>query len=142
MRAVAGGRAEDGRSARGRAPAPRTEPAPSPNEGPCCPPVERAVFDRLAADGLIRFDEEGVHLTRRWQCAMARAALRLYQAGDRQQDIRVPIALALVELYEAEPDERIARFVRAILPLELDENRRACACRRPSAEQPAPLWFK
>jgi hypothetical protein len=51
---------------------------------------------------------------------MARAALRLYGAGDPGQDLRVPIAAALLEVYAARlPDEELAALVEAMLPLEL-----------------------
>ena len=51
---------------------------------------------------------------------MARAALRLYHAGDPGHDLRVPIAAALVEVYASSvPDEELAALVEAMLPLEI-----------------------
>lgn len=50
---------------------------------------------------------------------MARAALCLYAAGDQGDDLRVPIAYALVELYGVgTPTERLARMVELMLPIE------------------------
>ena len=51
---------------------------------------------------------------------MARAALRLYHAGDPGHDLRVPIASALVEIYQTEvADEELAAMVEAMLPIEI-----------------------
>ncbi|HEY3818264.1 MAG TPA: hypothetical protein VGL81_13885 [Polyangiaceae bacterium] len=53
---------------------------------------------------------------------MARAALRLYGAGQDAADLRVPMAFAIVELYGAElPDEEVATLVEALLPVERAE---------------------
>ena len=52
------------------------------------------------------------------QPAMARAALRLYQGGAPWQDLRLPIAAALLELYGALPDTAIAGLIEAMLPIE------------------------
>jgi hypothetical protein len=82
---------------------------------------ERALR-RLEADGLIAREGEATPAatTRKWQGAMARAALRLYGAGDPGHDLRVPIATALVEIYESKvPDEELAEMVEAMLPIEL-----------------------
>jgi hypothetical protein len=50
---------------------------------------------------------------------MARAAVKLYEAGDPGEDLRVPIALALVEIYsERVDDEVVAELVEAMLPIE------------------------
>jgi hypothetical protein len=57
--------------------------------------------------------------TTRWQAAMARSALRLYRQGARDDDLRVPVASALVELYGANLlDEEIAQLVETLLPIE------------------------
>jgi hypothetical protein len=82
---------------------------------------EREWIDRLIADGLVRRDGDGVRATRRWQGAMARAALRLLDRADDRGDLRVPIASALVELYGELDDDAIAEAVRAMLPIELAE---------------------
>ncbi len=79
---------------------------------------EGDLLARLEADGLVRTDEHGIHTTARWQGAMARAALGLYRAGAPWRDLRLPIAAALVELYGDLPNEEIARYVEALLPVE------------------------
>ena len=82
-------------------------------------------IDRLIADGLVRRDGDVVRTTRRWQGAMARAALRLLDLAGDGDDLRVPIAAALVELYvergHALDDDAIAEAVRVMLPIELAE---------------------
>jgi hypothetical protein len=50
---------------------------------------------------------------------MARAAFHLYGAGDDSNDLRVPVAFAVVEIYGAEtPDDDVVRLVEAMLPIE------------------------
>jgi hypothetical protein len=52
---------------------------------------------------------------------MARAALRLYERGDPGEDLRIPIAFALMEIYGANvSDEELADLLEAILPVELN----------------------
>lgn len=81
-----------------------------------------------AAAALRRVEESGLAVrvggvlrtTRRWQGAMARAALRLYEGRDPGDDLRVPIASALLELYgDQAEDEELAALVEAMLPIEL-----------------------
>jgi hypothetical protein len=75
------------------------------------------VLAALEAEGLVARDGEGVRPTRRWQAAMARAARRL--ALERAPwDLRLPIAVALLELHHELSDEELARRVEALLPLE------------------------
>jgi hypothetical protein len=50
---------------------------------------------------------------------MARAAMRLYEVRDPGQDLRVPVAHAMLEFYPAAPDEQLAVLVEAMLPVEL-----------------------
>lgn len=76
----------------------------------------------LERDGLLRREQAVLRTTKRWQAAMARAALRLYRAGEDSDDLRIPIAAALFELYG--PDvmrERMAELVEAMLPIEAAE---------------------
>jgi hypothetical protein len=74
---------------------------------------------RLQVDGLVVRDGDVLRTTRKWQSAMARAALRLYEAGDPGHDLRVPIASALLEIYELSVgDEELAALVEAMLPVE------------------------
>ena len=76
-------------------------------------------LEMLEADGLLRREGDRLRTTRRWQGAMARAAFRLVGAGIDGDDLRVPVAAALVEIYGVEePEEHIADLVEAILPIE------------------------
>jgi hypothetical protein len=50
---------------------------------------------------------------------MARAAVRLYEARDPGQDLRVPVAHAMLEIYPNAADEELAALVEAMLPVEL-----------------------
>lgn len=77
------------------------------------------VLRRLEGDGLLRSEAEVRRTTRRWQAAMARAAFRLYGESDPHSDLRVPIALAFVEIYGDAIDEaEMASLVEAMLPIE------------------------
>jgi len=79
----------------------------------------RMALARLEADGFIVQREQSWKTSRRWQQAMARAAVKLYEAGDPGEDLRVPIALAMVEAYsETVEDEVLAALVEAMLPIE------------------------
>jgi len=78
--------------------------------------------EKLIADGLLRHDPAALRTTRRWQGAMARAALRLVRAGDDGDDLRVPIASALLEIYgDALDDDALTAAIAVILPVELAE---------------------
>jgi hypothetical protein len=80
----------------------------------------RMALARLEADGFIVQRGQGWTTSRTFQRAMARAAAKLYEAGDPGEDLRVPIALALVELYrETVEDEVLAQLVEAMLPIEI-----------------------
>jgi hypothetical protein len=82
---------------------------------------ERSCVARLEGDGLVRREAGVLRTTRRWQAAMARAAARL-SAGDRDDDLRAPIAGALIELYgEALDEEALVDLIHAILPIEIAE---------------------
>ncbi len=74
---------------------------------------------RLSADGWIEpKDESSWKTSRRWQQAMARTAARLYRE-DPGDDLRVPIAHVIVELYDGQvDDELLVELVGAMLPLE------------------------
>jgi hypothetical protein len=76
------------------------------------------VLAALEAEGLVRRDGDSVSPTRRWQAAMARAALRLQRQGAPWMDLRLPIAAALLELRADLPDAEVARRVEALLPIE------------------------
>jgi hypothetical protein len=86
------------------------------------PAADPAVLSRLEADGVVRRDGDGHRTTRRWQSAMARAAFRLYAAGDDGSDLRLPVAFALVEIYGTVlPDAELAALVEHMLPIETRE---------------------
>jgi hypothetical protein len=79
--------------------------------------------DRLIADGLLTRNEQGaLRTTRRWQAALARAALQLLYLGtdeDDGADLRVPVAYALVDIYGREmPDEQLAQLVTVMVKVE------------------------
>ncbi|HVI96947.1 MAG TPA: hypothetical protein VM753_23190 [Anaeromyxobacter sp.] len=78
-------------------------------------------LDRLVAEELVVRVGERVRTTRRWQAAMARAALRLLRDGAPANDLRLPIAVALAELHPELPDEALAELVHAMLPVEAAE---------------------
>ena len=73
----------------------------------------------LERDGLLRRERDRYRTTRKWQSAMIRAAGKLYAAGDPGEDMRVPIATALVEIYgDTLPEDDIVRYIEALLPVE------------------------
>jgi hypothetical protein len=77
---------------------------------------------RLEEDGLVQLRGDTCRTTRRWQAAMARAAFRLYGEHSEAEDLRVPIVLALLEIYgDAVGDDDMASLVEAILPIERAE---------------------
>ena len=82
---------------------------------------EARVLARLEADGLVRSGPEGARTTARWQAAMARAAVRLYRDDVPWQDLRLPIAAALLEVCEGLTDDELADLVEAMLPIEQRE---------------------
>ena len=84
------------------------------------------LVDRLARDGLLRQEGKEHRTTRRWQSAMARAATMLAGAvrdgGVPFDDVRLPITIALLELYpEIEDDEALAALVETLVPIEARE---------------------
>ena len=84
------------------------------------PTSDARALRRLEEDGLAARIDGVLRTTRRWQRAMARAALHLYEGGDPGDDLRVPIASALLELYrDRVEDEGLAALVEAMLPIEL-----------------------
>jgi hypothetical protein len=81
-----------------------------------------ATHARLESDGLLRHDGRRYRTTRRWQAAIARAAYRLILEGEPRSDLRVPVALALIEHFGSDqPDEELARLVEIMLPIEAAE---------------------
>lgn len=82
---------------------------------------EASVLARLEADGLVRSGPGGARTTTRWQAAMARAALRLYRTDAPWQDLRLPIAAALLDTCGSLSDDELAALVEAMLPIEQRE---------------------
>lgn len=81
----------------------------------------RTALARLEADGFIVQHDQRWRTSRSFQRAMARAAVKLYERGDAGDDLRVPIALALLEAYAGTlEDETLAELVEAMLPIELE----------------------
>ena len=83
------------------------------------------VLARLEADGWVRSGPQGARTTARWQAAMARAALRLYRNEAPWQDLRLPIAAALLDAYQGLTDLELAELVEVMLPIEQAELRGA-----------------
>lgn len=81
-------------------------------------PASEPTLARLAAADLLRRDGAGYRTTRRWQGALARAAAVL-RAQDAPFDPRLPIVVALVELYGPDhPDDELVEDVEALLQIE------------------------
>jgi hypothetical protein len=76
---------------------------------------------RLERDGFLESTSAGLHTTKRWQAAMSRAALRLHTEGETLSDLRVPIAAALIEVYDDVSDEALAEAVTVMLRIESTE---------------------
>lgn len=76
-------------------------------------------LERLERKGLVRWQEGVPRATRRWQGAMARAAVELLDAGATSGDLRLPIARALLDFFDVnEPVEALADLVEAMLPIQ------------------------
>jgi hypothetical protein len=76
----------------------------------------------LESDGLVQLDESRASTSAHFRGAMARAALRLFRAGDASEDLRVPITMALLETYGSQlSNEELAARVEAMLALEVAE---------------------
>jgi hypothetical protein len=82
---------------------------------------EADLVARLEADLVLRREGDRLRTARRFQSAMARAAMRLRAEGEDGDDLRVPLAHALLELYPSESDERILALIELLLPIELAE---------------------
>lgn len=76
---------------------------------------------RLIGAELVSSSGGRLRTTRRWQSAMARAAGELY--GQKLPfDLRLPIAMALTEIFGAEvPSDELVELIDAMLPIELSE---------------------
>lgn len=79
------------------------------------------VLQRLEGDELLRREATCHRTTRRWQAAMARAAYRLLRSGATDDDLRLPVACAFVEIYGDLPDDELSRLVEVMTPIEAAE---------------------
>ncbi len=82
-----------------------------------------AAVRRLIEDGFVDLGETGLRTTRRWQAALARAALALQRAG-APWDLRLPIAAALADLAPGLSDRELAELVEAMVPVQAAELQR------------------
>ena len=85
-------------------------------------PEDAAVL-QLIEYGFLQLDENGLRTTRRWQAALARAALVLQRAG-APWDLRLPIAAALAEHHPDLSDRELAELVEAMVPVQAAELQR------------------
>jgi len=70
----------------------------------------------LEAEHLLERRRDGWKSTPRWQAAMRRAAAELLALNEQSNDLRVPIAFALVSLFGDElDDEDLRSLVHAVL---------------------------
>jgi hypothetical protein len=56
--------------------------------------------------------------TRRWQGAMARAALSLVHNSPHGDQLRIPMAMALLELYGEVADDELVAMMEVLVPME------------------------
>ena len=83
--------------------------------------TERALADLLSR-GLLRQEGTVWRTTPRMQAAIARAAARLVRAGDEGDDLRVPLASALLEQVGLDASaDAITDMVRVLLPIQAAE---------------------
>jgi len=81
-----------------------------------------ALADQLVADRVLRRVGGELRTARRWQAAMMRAAVRLQAAGDPGTDLRVPVAAAVLELYDGLlPEPSIVDAVDLLTAIESRE---------------------
>jgi hypothetical protein len=93
-------------------------PAPLPGRRPRTG-ARPSTLTELEAEGLVARAGETFVTTRRFQAALARAAFRLACEGAPWGGLRLPIAIALVELCGALPDDALAARAEALAELEL-----------------------
>ena len=78
---------------------------------------EDPAVGRLIEQGFLQPCDTGLRTTRRWQAALARAALALQRAG-APWDLRLPIAAALADHDPALSDLELAELVEAMIPIQ------------------------
>ena len=72
------------------------------------------VHERLIADDFVIARGEG---TPRWHAALARAATQLLSRGEDLEDLRVPVAWALLQHNRSASDEELVELVAVMTPL-------------------------
>jgi hypothetical protein len=82
---------------------------------------EPGAVERLIEDGYLRHEAARLRTTARWQAALARAAFLLQRADAPWSDLRLPIAAALAEPYQALDDDALAALVEVMLSVEQAE---------------------
>jgi hypothetical protein len=93
---------------------------------PLVEPLEDPSVERLVGDGFLKKTPEGLRTTRRWQAAMMRASAKLMGDPNALTDLRLPVAMAVVEAYGRElPDDAIVRLVEIVSLIEARELRPA-----------------
>ncbi len=100
---------------------------------------ETAEAERILQEkGLIENDEHGAwRTTRRWQGVLARSSVRLLAVGDGGTDLRIPIIVALVDIFGDTHDaDSLASCVHVMLDIERRDLSRLWRIRPPP---PAPL---
>lgn len=74
----------------------------------------------LVNDGLLCRKEGELHITRRWELAMIRAAGLLILGGQDGHDLRVHVAMAIIDRYSQTLREAdLARIVSVMLAVEV-----------------------
>ena len=75
-------------------------------------------LERLIADGFVRPFKDHFVPTPRWHAAVARAAVALMLQGEELDDLRVPVAWALSEVYgTSSSDDEVVEMVAVMTPL-------------------------
>ncbi len=82
--------------------------------------TDTRALPQLEAHGLVRRDGGRYWTTRRWQGALARTARRLVDGAEPLQDLRLPVALALLECLDGVgSDDELAALVEVMASLEV-----------------------
>ncbi len=77
---------------------------------------------RLLDDGLLVMRDSNLRTTRRWQGAVARVVLQLLEDRAPGDDLRVPIAAALIQLYgDVLDNDSLVNATAIMLRVELEE---------------------
>jgi hypothetical protein len=79
-------------------------------------------LQRLHHAGLVERHGSAWRTTPTWERALMRAETRLLEYAEANDDPRLPIGYALVDVFGAQvPEAELAAMVEAVLPLELRE---------------------